>query len=352
LPEHSVAFPSLPNLEGLADLARRTNVDIKPTLARVLTDLYVEKPTHTPEEEQRYSELMLNLLESVDEATRAVISRKLATYPAAPGSVIRRLARDVIAVADPVLRQAACLTSVDLLAIIDEFGASHAAAIAGRRAVRAAHDASNESSRVARADAPAGALDELFLAASSLERRLILMNMAAHAGDLTDPEPPEVGFDTLARLETSALQRKPDQFAEALARALAIPEAVAQEIVQEASGELIVVAAKALDMPSNIFLRVVLFLNPAIGQSVERVFDLSRLYEQITKASAQRLIASLRERSALRRTAAQHQPVLWDDETGRTRRSALARRGPASSVDTRSGERSEAPAPAPRQRTS
>ena len=44
-----------PKLEGLDSLARRDGVDIRPTLVRVLTDLYVQKPTHTSEEERHYT---------------------------------------------------------------------------------------------------------------------------------------------------------------------------------------------------------------------------------------------------------------------------------------------------------
>ncbi|MES1154815.1 MAG: DUF2336 domain-containing protein, partial [Pseudorhodoplanes sp.] len=45
-------LPQSPSLQGLVGLADRTGVDIKPTLLRVLTDLYVQKPLHTPDEER------------------------------------------------------------------------------------------------------------------------------------------------------------------------------------------------------------------------------------------------------------------------------------------------------------
>ncbi len=51
-----------PKLEGLDSLARRDGVDIRPTLVRVLTDLYVQKPAHTAEEERHYTELVLRLI--------------------------------------------------------------------------------------------------------------------------------------------------------------------------------------------------------------------------------------------------------------------------------------------------
>ena len=39
-----------PNLDGLLGLADRGDVDIRPTLLRVLTDLYVQKPAHSRQE--------------------------------------------------------------------------------------------------------------------------------------------------------------------------------------------------------------------------------------------------------------------------------------------------------------
>src|ERR1051326_429476 len=131
----AVTGPGTPNLDGLDDLARLRGVDTRPTLARVLTDLYVQKPAHTLDEETHYTELVLRLLEAVDVTTRAVVAHKLATYAAAPRAVVLRLARDVIDVADPVLRHSPCLPGAELAAISKECGPAHAAAIAARSAL-------------------------------------------------------------------------------------------------------------------------------------------------------------------------------------------------------------------------
>src|SRR5204863_1583448 len=90
-----------PKLEGLDSLARRDGVDTRPTLVRVLTDLYVQKATHSSEEERHYTELALRLIDSVDLATRVTVAKKLGSYAGAPPAVARRLARDVIEVAEP-----------------------------------------------------------------------------------------------------------------------------------------------------------------------------------------------------------------------------------------------------------
>ena len=71
-------LPTLPNLDGLIGLARQDGVDVRPTLLRVLTDLYVQKPAHTREEEHRFTELTLSLLTGVDVPARVAVARKLA----------------------------------------------------------------------------------------------------------------------------------------------------------------------------------------------------------------------------------------------------------------------------------
>src|SRR3954447_22677149 len=127
-----------PKLEGLDSLARRDGVDVRPTLVRVLTDLYVQKPSHSAEEERHYTELALRLIDSVDHATRVTLAKKLGPYLAAPPAVARRLARDVIEVAEPILRHSKALTAADLDAIRRTCGPSHASIIATRRVQAAA----------------------------------------------------------------------------------------------------------------------------------------------------------------------------------------------------------------------
>ena len=84
-----------PPLDGLVDLACRDGVDIRPTLLRVLTDLYVQKPAHSAEEETQYVELARGLIEAVDAPTRAMVAARLSAYPAAPAAILRRLASSV-----------------------------------------------------------------------------------------------------------------------------------------------------------------------------------------------------------------------------------------------------------------
>ena len=91
-----VEHVKIPNLDGLTELANRDGVDIKPTLLRVMTDLYAQKPVHTLEEENHYTELALRLIDQVDAGTRAIVANRLANYPGAPRTIVERLEHDRI----------------------------------------------------------------------------------------------------------------------------------------------------------------------------------------------------------------------------------------------------------------
>ena len=144
--------------------------DTRATLLRVLTDLYLQRITHTPEEEHYYTELALRLIEAADVSERAALARRLAAYPAAPAPVVRRLARDVIEVAAPILEHSPCITAADLEAIAGERGGAHAQTIAAR--APAAWPTARPARAGNAAKAVASKLSELFYAASAPERRL------------------------------------------------------------------------------------------------------------------------------------------------------------------------------------
>src|ERR1700744_5225970 len=83
--------PLFSGFDGLMDLSRREGVDIRPTLLRVLADLYVQTSTHTDEEARQFVELTSRLIDQVDDATRAAVRARLALYPATPAPVLKHL---------------------------------------------------------------------------------------------------------------------------------------------------------------------------------------------------------------------------------------------------------------------
>src|ERR1017187_6195230 len=83
--------PLFSGLDGLLTLSRREGVDIRPTLLRVLTDLYVQASSHSGDEERQFVELTSRLIDQVDDATRAAVRARLAVYPGTPVEVLKKL---------------------------------------------------------------------------------------------------------------------------------------------------------------------------------------------------------------------------------------------------------------------
>jgi hypothetical protein len=290
---------SLASLEGLSDIGLHGGVDMRPTLLRVLTDLYVQKPTHTPDEERHYTELALRLLDSVDAQTRSAVAARLGRHLSPPRPVIDRLAADLPDVAAALRVKgsappdgAGTAAERDLAARTIVHASTAHASIAHATIAHGtiAHAGRRPAQPEVRADV-ARELNELFFAANAVERRLILLNLdivvGAPAGRPADVSDVEVG----RRLETAALARKREDFASELARALRIAREQARRIAADDLGEPVVVAAKALGVPRELLYRILLFVNTAIGHSVERVHALATLYDEMNAQAAWDLVA-------------------------------------------------------------
>lgn len=268
--------PSPPELNGLVELANRDGVDIRPTLLRVMTDLYVQKPAHTEQEAKQYTELALRLIELVDIETRAVIAEKIAGCPTAPAAVRHRLLREVITVKAP-------------------------------------------GSAVNPGSAAADELSELFFACSAEERRLIVLNLPYGPMKPATPIEPATASESIHRLEAAALGHNGEVFARELERTLGISRAHARRLYEDTSGEPIVVLAVALGMPTAVLQRVLLCLNPSVSQSVQRVYELALLHKEMEIDGAMRLLAIWQashpaEKKSPAPASTGHQPQYSQDE--------------------------------------
>jgi hypothetical protein len=300
--------PAFAGLEDLLDLGHGGGIDMRPTLLRVLTDLYLQRPTHTPDDERYYTELALRLIDATDVAQRAALAARLAGYPSAPRPVLLRLANDVVEVAAPILEHSPGLAPADLAAIAEERGAAHAAMIARRPlAALPAMQAPGPASATS-AKAEASELAELFFAADAAERRLILINLDYAA---LAPAPSASQSVDVWRLESATLQHNTEIVLRELERTLGLARTQARRIVDDELGEPIVVAAKAMEVPADVLQRMLLFINPRVGQSVERVYQLAELYSEISVDAAQRLVAIWREADATDSKPPRHEPVTW-----------------------------------------
>lgn len=389
-----VNFSTPPGLEGLIELDRQ-GVDIRPTLLRVLTDQYLHKREHTPDEKRRYTELALRLLDEVDIATRAAVATRLAPHACAPRVIMLQLARDVTDVAEPVLLHSPLLTPADCEAIVSERGAYYASILArrGKSALVAAEpvakpatvvpahaiptaaapltteslqviaqaaavsretttmaavptiateeaspdtamtsatamndtatvDAAAPSDQAAAAEARE--LCELFFAAGSPERRLILLNLEFATWPAQTPPAPLARAD-IWRLETAALRHNTATVIRELERSLGIDQRQARRIVEDELGEPIVAAAKAMQLPADVLQRILLFMNPRVGQSVDRVYELAHLYSEIGVEAARRLVAIMRTSGAAERQTTDTRALLAAAETARRALGEVAR---------------------------
>jgi len=279
----SPASASAPT-EGLVDLACRSGADIRPTLLRVLTDLYVQKPVHSAEEVTQYTELAGRLIRVVDRPTLATVAGRLANYRDAPPAVMRLL-NVPEAFADPALEW----TSASVVVAAP--------------------------SRSTQTDEPT--LTDLFFTANAAERRLILVHLDAVAADA---EPPVANLEGVRKLENAALKQDHRAFARELDQALHIGYTLACRVTEDPSGEPILVAAKMLGTPTDALQRILLFVNPSVGHSVQRVYDLTRLYDEISTVAAQHMVKIWREGAV--DIVPRHQPVHAHEPPMRARRAA------------------------------
>jgi hypothetical protein len=289
-----------PGFDGLMTLSRREGVDIRPTLLRVLTDLYVQARAHSSDEERQFVELTSRLIDHVDDATRAAVGARLAIYPGAPAEVLDRLG---LKASDPDQR-------VPLAQSIP-------AAPSAPPPVRTLTEAQLRATNLSMQPKDAAEINDMFFAASSSERALILHNLEETPLKASPRIPAFFANRAVETLETAAFAADIENFTLELGETLILPARVAAQVVGDPGGEPLACAAKALGMPTAVFQRVLIFL-PSFGQSVTSVYRLSRLYDRLSERSALIILAAWRG-STMVTTRAKYKPALYDDERHRAR---------------------------------
>jgi uncharacterized protein (DUF2336 family) len=291
------------------NLSRREGVDIRPTLLRVLADLYVQAPSHSEEEARQFVELTSRLIDQVDDATRAAVRARLAVYPATPTPVLRQLG----------LRPAHLDQRSPLAAEVSRgVSASPPAKTASEAQLRFAANMSIQP-------ADAAEIVGLFFGAGSSDRALILHNLSQTSLKASPRVPAARAARSVAALEMAAFVADVENFTRELGETLILPWKLATKVVNDDGGEPLACAAKALGMPSPVFQRVLLFLRPEIGTSVQAVYRLSRLYDILGERSALIMLAAWRG-STMAATRAKYRPALYDDERNRARATAAQTR--------------------------
>jgi hypothetical protein len=292
-------------------LSRREGVDIRPTLLRVLADLYVQTDTHSEEEARQFVELTSRLIDQVDDATRAAVRARLALYPATPAPVLKHLGLK------PSLAEQRRPLAHEPPALATTMVAPEAAAASRGRQLRMA-------SNLAMQPIDAAEISSLFFGAASTERVLMLHNLAETPLKASPRIPAFRAERAIEALEMAAWVGDVENFTLELGETLILPWKIATQVVNDPTGEPLACAAKALGMSSVVYQRVLLFLKPEIGTSVHTVYRLSRLYDTLKERSALIMLAAWRG-STLLVARARYRSGLYDEERNRVRSAAPAR---------------------------
>jgi hypothetical protein len=306
----------LQGFDGLMTLSRREGVDIRPTLLRVLTDLYVQTSSHTGDEERQFVELTSRLIDQVDDATRAAVRARLSVYPATPPAIREKLALRppapdhlrplgrVIKLAQPPLVQPKPPSEVQ----------------------------SRVASTLSMQPNDASEISAMFFAAGPGEREAILGNLADTPLKPSARIPLRRAACAIETLEMAAFAADTENFTLELGNALMLPLRIAEQVVSDASGEPLACAGRALGMSIQVFERVLLFLDPELGSSVTRVYRLSRLYGVLSERTALIMVAAWRG-ATMAVTRAKYRPALYDDENHRARAATPQARPSAHALD-------------------
>jgi Uncharacterised protein conserved in bacteria (DUF2336) len=291
-----------PGFDGLMTLSRREGVDIRPTLLRVLTDLYVQAGAHSSDEERQFVELASRLIDQVDDATRAAVRARLAIYPGAPIPVLQRLGLRPADPDQPLPLAGEIVPPRDAPTVAPPQAAPQAPVTA----------------TLAMQPKDAAEIHDLFFRANAGERAAILHNL----GQTPLKASPRIPLSRAARaieiLEMAAFAADLESFTIELGESLILPARIAAQVVDDPGGEPLACAVRALDMPSAVFQRILLFLKPEIGASVHTVYRLSRLYDTLSERSALIMLAAWRG-SVMAASRAKHRPALYDDDRQRAR---------------------------------
>jgi hypothetical protein len=300
-----MSIPLFPSFDGLLSLSKHEGVDIRPTLLRVLTDLYVQAAKHTECERRQFSELASRLIEEVDAATRASVRAKLAICDDTPSEIANKLGLE------PRANMAQIATDPSPPAPGDA------------RETTAAWSEKPLPPRVAMRPADAAEIERMFSIATGLERARILQNLGESPLAAAVRPGPRRSARAIETLEMAAFATDLESFAIELSNVLLLPAKAAQRVVADPGGEAIACACRAVAMPDEVFQRVLLFLKPAVGASVMEVFRLARLYAALSEHAAL-IMVSVWRGAIVAQTQARYRPTLYDDERRRARQPAAA----------------------------
>lgn len=300
------------------------------------TRMLVAAGDDDPERLRIYAELAGELLDRAPVEDRVTVAALLADFAPAPRTILRRLARDVAAVAEPIVSRARTLTAIDLLGLLAVVPETHAAWIARRSGladdvvlalinrgeagpVRALLENLEFKMTAECADAIAGQTfdDPVILAAIGRAPKLAdsgaaplfgALDTAARAKIIATLEArraltsrPGRAPATSPRLDAAGLfalatRGAWDEIGASIAQTLRVATARVAASMADPGGEPLLVLLRAGGLPPADAIRVVLF-HPALGRNVALIRWLGELNERLTAEGALLLVEDWRGRA-------------------------------------------------------
>lgn len=334
-----------PDLSGLLELSRIENLDLKPVILRVQTDLFVRAAGRDRAATEIFESLACGLIPTVDDETARVVAGKLAPFAETPPAILEALAlrggaaRDTVVELAPVLShtliEAALADGSDIAARIaarsglsreaaDELsregrpeidralatnlGITLRGATLARLVGRGRGDADLARLLLIRPDVSAADLVPLYLHADPMRRGVIGRTVEATAALRPCPPPPRDLGESLTRL--SAAHDVP-AFVQALADGLGLPRDFLA-VVADASAryDLLTLGLRAAGLHEEEAVYIFLTLNQGVARSAQRVADLVRLFRTVSRPAARDLVAAILDRPLTERGRSEaHQPL-------------------------------------------
>lgn len=364
-------------LNQLIELAREGSPEARRDLLRQITDLFMAPSAqHSAATMQHFEAILSQLVGEAEPALRRETAERLADAPAAPRGLINLLARDNIAVAEPVLKRSTALGEDDLIAIIALRNQGHINAVARRAEVppsvstsivehgaeaalislaknqgaqfspaamhamvaKARKRPDLQAPMTGRYDLPPQLLTQLFFYVASPLKKEILQRsdmldpalvdvavtanrhrlMEEIAGEAADTK--EFISDAIRMnavhetlLKRLIAENRRREFQFAFAHLIGVDLATAQTILGDSSFEALAIACRAVSVERPNFARFVMALRKNGGDEAKALRILD-LYEKVPVEAAERVMRFWRMRTEAASGAARLARFIDDDE--------------------------------------
>ncbi|MBZ0217913.1 MAG: DUF2336 domain-containing protein [Fimbriimonadaceae bacterium] len=301
-------------------------------VVRLLTTLFLnDHGNMIASERALHEDVLSSLIDESGVMIRAEVAERFAAVKRPPLKVVHKLIRDEIAIAAPLLRHSPALSDAELIAVTHQATIDHRLAIAQRPEIAceivyaliareepavllavarnagaridsdamarltdlSAQDNELTDAMIRRDEDNAASLGRLFWTADSDLRHQILDSNISQSNVPSDEmnslkyAPIRVSGlierrEALQGLAALLTSQRLNEFQIFLAQMLGISRRLAMRITSDPGGEPFAIACKAAAFPGNAFTTLLLLYNPQVSQSVQRVYALSDLYEELS----------------------------------------------------------------------